>query len=52
MRCDHVIHIQSTHQQRLIIDERTSQKSIASNEFAFLQKNDLTKFNLIDTSKD
>ena len=39
-QCDHAIHIQSTHWQRSIVDERQSRNSIARCELAFLKKND------------
>ncbi len=50
-QCDHVIHIQPTHRQRSMIDERLSRKSIASSELASSQKDDLTKFDSIGTGK-
>jgi len=51
-RCDHAIHIQSTHRQRSMIDKRLNRNSIASSELAFLQKNDLIEFDSIDIDKD
>ena len=37
---------------RSIIDKRLSQNLIASNELAFLQKNNLIKFDLTSINKD
>ncbi len=50
-RCDHAIHIQSTHRQRSMIDERTSRNLIASSELAFSQKNNLTEFDSTGTGR-
>jgi len=50
-RCDHVIHIQPTHRQRSMVDERLSRKPIASSELASSQKDDLTKFDSTGTGR-
>jgi len=48
---NYVIYIQSIYRQYLIIDKRTSRKSITNSKLVFLQKNNLTKSDSTDTDR-
>jgi len=48
---NYIIYIQFIYRQRLIVDKRTSRKSIANSKFVFLQKNNLTEFDSTDTDR-
>jgi len=48
---NYIIYIQSTYRQRSIVDKKLNRKSIANSKLVFLQKNNLTEFDSIDTDR-
>jgi hypothetical protein len=50
-RCDHAIHIQPTHRQRPMVDERLSRNSTARSELAISYKDDQQQFDSSGTGK-